>query len=219
MKTYNQIFASSTKKSILMLFIGIMTAGNAAAGTKKNYVDFISPADITLKVISNNEKMITEGETLHNVTQEAISKLQNNTNQLVIMIEASRKKSTNVAESFNLAIGQAGKAIAKSAKTDDERPPELNFYAGYTLYINGFEATTLYVAQGSFGSYIITNNWWAGTTFNKSPKIHAMTDDCYITVKANNTDYYITAKDHSTFEVSGKAPTCAKGYTPNKPPV
>lgn len=193
----NLMVKSSTKKSILVLFIGII----AAATTHANEIKFTFPKDTTLRLVSNGKTNITNGQTMGTYDIDVFS--QNG--GLKIKIQAGRKKSTEVATAFN-------QSIIKAISTVDKDPDQLNFYVGYTLYINGLDATTLYLAQGSTGLY---NPWWVGSTLDKPAAGKDVDHDCYITVTANDIDYYITAKGRSEFEISKQMPSCTD--KPGKP--
>lgn len=83
--------------------------------------------------------------------------------QWVITLEAGRKNSAAVANSFKEATGNdTVHRYAPDGGGDPASPKELNFYYAVrmTLQVGAHTATTtLYIGQGHYGT---TNNWWIG---------------------------------------------------------
>jgi hypothetical protein len=77
-----------------------------------------------------------------------------------VSIDANRKNSSAVADSFNQKTGGALHEYTNSS--GDKSPKEMNFYFGVeaTFLVNGNHVSvTFYIGQGHYTS---NNNWWIG---------------------------------------------------------
>ena len=74
-----------------------------------------------------------------------------------ITLEAGRKGSDTVANSFNSTCGGSSKEYAPSG--GGGTPDELNFMFALNVIFEPGASVTLYIAQGH---YVATNNWWMG---------------------------------------------------------
>ncbi len=108
-----------------------------------------------------------------------------------ITLEAGRKKTKPVADTFNSNCGGASKEYAPSG--GGGTPDELNFQFGVTISFQSGGSATVYLAQGS---YATTNNWWIGG----APIFSA--DKPRFEFTSGNTVYTLAMSgDHETFNL------------------
>jgi phospholipase C len=132
-----------------------------------------------------NSLVITDGQ-----PSETPPAIEVSGNTYTITLQAGRKGSEAVAESFNAAAGGDGKEYAPDGG-DGGTPDELNFYFAVTINF-GQGSATAYLGQGHFAA---TNNWWIGG----SP-IYTGADTPRFEYTAGNFIYTIALSgDHETF--------------------
>jgi phospholipase C len=127
---------------------------SALAELHSNTITIDDRASKTIQSITYvaNSLVITDGQP--SVTPPTIEAKDN---VFKITLEAGRKKSRAVADSFKSASGGSSKEYAPSGGGGGT-PRELNFYFSVTFqFADGY--ATVYLAQGH---YFLTNNWWIG---------------------------------------------------------
>jgi len=128
--------------------------GAALATLRSNTITIDDRASKTIESITcvPNSLVITAGQ-----PSKTPPSIEVKDHVFKITLEAARKKTAPVADSFNSASGGRSKEYAPSGG-GGSTPKELNFYFAVTIQFAGGSAT-VYLGQGS---YSLTNNWWIG---------------------------------------------------------
>jgi phospholipase C len=127
-----------------------------SVSSHENKITIDDSASKTIKSITyvNGSLQITAGQP--SSVPPAIPTPKNNVWE--ITLQAGRKKSAPVANSFNSVCGGKSKEYAPSGGGGGT-PDELNFYFAVTIGFTTGGSATIYLGQGNYGT---TNNWWIG---------------------------------------------------------